>query len=108
METADFLGPGSPARSPSPRQWDKQKLKDTAKLKVVPVPVAHACNPSYSGGRRISLKPAQQSSSRDPILKTTITKRAGRLAQGEGPEFKPQYHKKKFLKVVRGIKIQNA
>jgi hypothetical protein len=33
----------------------------------------------------------------DPILKIPITKRkrAGRVAQGEGPEFKLQYHKKK-------------
>jgi hypothetical protein len=32
-----------------------------------------------------------QNSSRYPILKKPITKRAGRVAQGEGPEFKPQY-----------------
>jgi hypothetical protein len=31
-------------------------------------------------------------------LKTPITKRAGGVAQGEGPEFKPQYHKKKKKK----------
>jgi hypothetical protein len=30
----------------------------------------------------------------DPISKKTITKRAGGVAQGEGPEFKSQYHKK--------------
>jgi hypothetical protein len=28
-------------------------------------------------------------------LKIPITKRAARVAQGEGPEFKLQYHKKK-------------
>jgi hypothetical protein len=37
------------------------------------VPVAHACNPSYSGGRDLQedrgLKPAQANSSRDLILK---------------------------------------
>jgi hypothetical protein len=32
----------------------------------------------------------------DPISKIPITKkRAGRMTQGEGPEFKPQYFKKK-------------
>jgi hypothetical protein len=31
-----------------------------------------------------------------PYLKNTLHKnRAGRVAQGEGPEFKPQYHKTK-------------
>jgi hypothetical protein len=48
-------------------------------------PVAHACNPSYSGGR-------------GPISKKTkfITKkRAGGVVQGVGPEFKSQYCKKR-------------
>jgi hypothetical protein len=39
--------------------------------------MAHACNPSYSGGRDQEdrgLKPAWASSSRDPILKNNITK----------------------------------
>jgi hypothetical protein len=32
---------------------------------------------------------------RDPTSKNPITKnRAGGVAPGEGPEFKPQYHKK--------------
>jgi hypothetical protein len=30
-----------------------------------------------------------------PILKISITKRDCGVAQGVGPEFKPQYHKKK-------------
>jgi hypothetical protein len=63
--------------------------------------MAHACNPSYSGGRSQEdhgLKPAQVNSSRDPISKIPITKRAGGVAQGEGPEFKPQYQKKKKKK----------
>jgi hypothetical protein len=58
--------------------------------------VAHTCNPSYSGGRDqedLSSKPAQIRSSQDPILKKPYTKRAGGVAQGESPEFKPQYHK---------------
>jgi hypothetical protein len=49
------------------------------------------------------LKPAQANSLRDPISKLPITKikRAGGMAQGEGPEFKPQYcpkRKKELLK----------
>jgi hypothetical protein len=56
------------------------------------------CNPSYSGGRhqeaQIS-KPVQANSLKDPVLKNTITKRAGGVAQSVGPEFKPQYHKEK-------------
>jgi hypothetical protein len=38
---------------------------------------------------------AQANGSQDPVSKIPVTKRAGRVAQGEGPEFKPQYHKKK-------------
>jgi hypothetical protein len=52
--------------------------------------VAHDCNPSYSGGRDqkdLDSKPAWVNSLRDPILNKPITKRAGRVAQGEGPEF---------------------
>jgi hypothetical protein len=40
----------------------------------------------------------QQKSSQDPISKILNTKRAGGVAQGVGPEFKPSYthtHKKK-------------
>jgi hypothetical protein len=46
-------------------------------------PVAHSCNPSYSGGRDqedYGLKPAQANSSQDPSLKIYNTKRAGRVA----------------------------
>jgi hypothetical protein len=44
-------------------------------------PVAHTCNPSYSGGREQedhNLKPAWANSSQDPAV-----------AQDVGPEFKP-------------------
>jgi hypothetical protein len=54
--------------------------------------VAH----SYSGGRDQedhSSKPARANSSQDPILKIPNTKRAGRVIQGIGPEFKPWYCK---------------
>jgi hypothetical protein len=42
--------------------------------------VAHACNPSYSGGRDqegCGLKPTWANSSQDPILKKPITKQMG-------------------------------
>jgi hypothetical protein len=64
--------------------------------------VAHASNPSYSGGRDqedCGSKPVRANSSRDPILKIPITKRAGGETQGEGPEFKSQYCKKKREKL---------
>jgi hypothetical protein len=54
--------------------------------------VANAYNPSYSGGKDQEdggSKPLQANSLRDPIWKIPITKRAGGVAQGEGPEFKP-------------------
>jgi hypothetical protein len=60
--------------------------------------VAHACNPSYSGGRDQEdhgLKSAQANSSPDPFSKIPNTKRTGGVAQGEGPEVKPQFKKKK-------------
>jgi hypothetical protein len=70
-------------------------------MAVCQAPVAHSCNPSYSGGRDQedrSLKSAQANSWRDPISKNTITKNwAGGVDQDEGPEFKPQYQKKWHL-----------
>jgi hypothetical protein len=61
--------------------------------------VAHACNPSYSGGREQEghdLKPALANSSARPYLEKPYHKnRTGGVAQGEGPEFKTQYCKKK-------------
>jgi hypothetical protein len=64
--------------------------------------VAHACNLSYSGGRYqedSGWKSAQENSLGDPILKKKITKKsAGGVAQGIGPEFKPQYSKEKKKK----------
>jgi hypothetical protein len=60
--------------------------------------VVHACNPTYSGGRDqedCGLKPVQANSSQDPISKNLHKNRTGRVAQGEGPEFKPQCCKKK-------------
>jgi hypothetical protein len=48
------------------------------KLKSCQLPVAYACNPSYSGGRDqedCSLKPARENSSRDPLKIKPITKK---------------------------------
>jgi hypothetical protein len=60
--------------------------------------VVHACNPSYSGGRDQEdqgSKPEWENSSQDPTSKIPNIKRAGALAQGVCPEFKPQDSKKK-------------
>jgi hypothetical protein len=61
-------------------------------------PVAHFCNPGYSGGRNQKDRGSKQARQivRDTISqKTHHKKRAYGVAQGVGPEFKPQYHKKK-------------
>jgi hypothetical protein len=70
--------------------------------------VAHTCNPHYSGGRdqeeHIGTQPRE-------IVHKTLSqknpsqKRAGGMAQGVGPEFKPQYHKKKKKKKKRTGKL---
>jgi hypothetical protein len=63
--------------------------------------VAHSCYPRYSGGRDQedrSSEPAMANNSWDPISKIPSQKRAGRVAQGIGSEFKPQYRKKKKKK----------
>jgi hypothetical protein len=62
------------------------------------VQVAHACNPSNSGSRHqedCGSKPAQANSSQPYLEKNPSQKRAGGVAQGVGPEFKPQYSKNK-------------
>jgi hypothetical protein len=64
--------------------------------------VAHACNPSYSEGRDQEDQGLKNFQSPFLKKKKKIThthkksqKRSGGVAQGSGPEFKPQYHKKK-------------
>jgi hypothetical protein len=60
--------------------------------------VAHSCNPSYSGGRDqedYGLELTWANILSDAVLKNPITKRAGGVAQGEGPEFKTQCCKKR-------------
>jgi hypothetical protein len=68
----------------------------------MPDVVAHAYNPSYSGGRDQEdqdLKPAWANNLRDPILKKTPSwKWVGGVAEGVGPKFKLQYHQKKKKK----------
>jgi hypothetical protein len=55
--------------------------------------VAHTYNPSFSGGRDQEdrgSKPAQTNTSMSPLSrKIPSQKRAGGVAQGEGPELKP-------------------
>jgi hypothetical protein len=63
--------------------------------------VAHVYNPSYSESRDhedCGLKPAQASSSQDPILKNPSQKRAGGMAQGVGSEFESQHRHRKEKK----------
>jgi hypothetical protein len=57
--------------------------------------VAHACNPSYSGGRDHEDPASLANSLWDPILKKPITKKGCGVAQSVGPELKPQQKKKK-------------
>jgi hypothetical protein len=74
-------------------------------LRIGKKPVAYACNPSYSGGREQEdhgSKPTWANSLQDPILK--ITRKDCRVAQGVGPEFKPQYQKKKKISVGKRLK----
>jgi hypothetical protein len=71
------------------------------KLKINWAPVAHAYNPSYSGGRVQEdggSKPASQpqaNCSQAPISKQKSQRKAGGVTRGVGPEFKPHCHKKK-------------
>jgi hypothetical protein len=67
--------------------------------------MAHTCNPSYSGGRDQKVcgsKPAWANSSQDPILEKPNIKRAGDVAQGVGPKFRPHYCKNKQTKKPKG------
>jgi hypothetical protein len=60
--------------------------------------VTHTCNPSYSGGRDqevCSSKPGQEIVHETLSLKTLHKNGTGGVAQGEDPEYKPQYCKRK-------------
>jgi hypothetical protein len=65
--------------------------------------MAHTCNPVYSGGRDQEdpgLKPARGKKFMRPYLKNTQHKKACGVAQGEGPDFKPQYHTHKNISII--------
>jgi hypothetical protein len=70
--------------------------------------VSHTYNPRYSGGRDQEdhgSKSTQANSLQDLISKTPSHKRAGGVAQDVGPEFKPQYcKKKKKLKKEKNVR----
>jgi hypothetical protein len=59
--------------------WSQDPFKrPLKKSRICWVPVAHAYNPSSSGGteqKYLSSKPAQANSSKDPIPKKSITKK---------------------------------
>jgi hypothetical protein len=57
------------------------------------MPVILATQDTESGGSWF--KASLGNSLQEPISKISITKKAGGVAQGEGPEFKPQYNIKK-------------
>jgi hypothetical protein len=60
---------------------------------------AHACNPGYSGAeiRRIAVQSQPRQIVHETLSQKYLTqnKRIAGVAQGIGPEFKPQYCKKK-------------
>jgi hypothetical protein len=69
--------------------------------------VAHACDPSYSRGRDqedLSSKPGWANSSQ----KIPLQRRAGGVAQGVGPEFKPQYHIHKNIPYLSMAQVVEA
>jgi hypothetical protein len=76
----------------------KRQRQENQEFKASWVQVAHACNPSNSGGRDQEdggLKPAQANSLRDPMLKNPSNKRAGGVAQSVEPESNPSTTNKK-------------
>jgi hypothetical protein len=57
--------------------------------------VAHTCNPSYSEGRDQEDRGSKSATGKEfwrPYLENIHHKKG--VAQGVGPEFKPQHHKK--------------
>jgi hypothetical protein len=66
--------------------------------------VVHICNPSYSGGRGQEERPdLNKPITIKPISIKPNTKMSDGVTQGVGPEFKPQYPKKKNLN--EGIRV---
>jgi hypothetical protein len=72
--------------------------------------VAHSCYPNYSGVRDEEdhgSGPAGKIVCQIPSWKNPSQKSAGGVAQGEGPEFKPQYCKKKVDSTTKISKNSN-
>jgi hypothetical protein len=97
------LGPNYPGKNPFP----PVHLGVGGKKEPGWVPVAHACNPSYSGGRdqdNCSLKSAWANSSQDPISKIPNTKQDWQSgSSGRVPTqqvFKPQNQRKKKMACI--------
>jgi hypothetical protein len=66
--------------------------------------VAYACSPSYSGG--LWLKASLDKYFSDSLpQKNPSQKRSGGVAHGTGPEFKPQYGKKKKKERKKPVRI---
>jgi hypothetical protein len=66
--------------------------------------VAHTYNPHYSEGRDEEdhgLKPAQANTSQNPVLKNLSQNKTGRVAQGEGPEFKPSKRRRREEEIIQ-------
>jgi hypothetical protein len=79
-------------------QKKKTKPHLVRKAKVSWALVAHACHPSYSQGRDQEITVRSQSGQivcETLSQKTHHKNRAAGVAQGEGPEFKFHYRKKK-------------
>jgi hypothetical protein len=73
---------------------DKIMKNGFQRSQLCQAPVAYACNPSYSGGRdQEHLGLMGKQFSRPYLENAHHKKRAGGVAHGEGPEFKPQYRK---------------
>jgi hypothetical protein len=69
--------------------------------------VAHTYNPCYSGGRDQKdhgSKPSWAIVQETLSQKNPLQRKAGRVAQGEGPEFKPSTTKRKKQKPLADAK----
>jgi hypothetical protein len=67
------------------------------KTKWGQAPVARACNPGYSGGKSggFWFKASSRQIVQETLSQKNPSQKAGGVAKGVGPEFKPEYHQKK-------------
>jgi hypothetical protein len=72
--------------------------------------MAHACNPSYSGGSNQEDRGSKTNSSQDLITEKNPSqkKRADGVAQRIGPEFKPQYCKERKKETPEGTLVLSS